>query len=175
MKKTVNFIASVTALVCSCAGPKVYTSPTDWDVDKNGSIQRHEFVDAYVAQNYFDKWSGGKSSASFQDLYNSLFDSMDGDNDQKLSPSEFDAQIKLFYFGMFSNSFNTWDDDSNGSVSQSEFNQHVSASNLSSLWDNNGDKRISEKEMAGGMFYLCDTDSDGSVSHAELEIWKKNR
>jgi len=177
MKKLAIFITALFAgcLLDACTSSKTYVSSADWDSDKNGSIGRREFVDAYLAQNYFDKWSGGKNSVTYQDLFNSLFDSMDADKDQKLNNPEFNAQIKLFYFGLFNESFSSWDDDKDSIVSKNEFLNHVSSSNLASLWDTNSDRHISENEMAGGMFYLCDADSNGSVSSTELETWKKNR
>lgn len=177
MKNPPIFIVAncLACFLVSCASPKTYTTATDWDSNKNGSIERREFVEAYLAQNYFDKWGEGKGSVAYQDLFNSLFDAMDVDKDKKLSIAEFNAQIKLFYFGLFSGSFVNWDDDRNESLSQDEFNKHISSSNLASIWDTNDDNRISEREMAGGMFYLCDADSNGSVSETELDAWKKNR
>lgn len=176
--KNLIYILGTACLICSqCApGPqKTYTSVVDWDTDKNGSIGRREFVNGYSALDYFNRWSGGKSSVAYQDLFNTIFDSMDSDKEQKLSGPEFNAQIKYFFFGMFSDSFANWDDNQDGSLDRDEFNKHIASSRLASYWDTNSDKHISENEMAGGMFYLCDADGNGSVSQEELDAWRKNR
>lgn len=169
----VMIVVLMVNLSCSTT-TKTFSSFSDWDTDSNRQIGRREFVDAYLAQDYFEKWSTG-GSISYSQLYDQAFASMDGDKDEKLSIEEFTAQIRLFYFGLFSGSFDLWDDNRDESLSKKEFADHVSTTNLATLWDSNGDKRITEAEMAGGMFYLCDANSNGNVDEQELALWKKNR
>ncbi|GHN02579.1 hypothetical protein WSM22_40680 [Cytophagales bacterium WSM2-2] len=165
----------VCLLQFSCATPKSYLTFSDWDSDSNKLIKRREFVEAYSSLNYFDKWGHGKGSITYPELFTATFQSMDRDQSNSISAEEFSAQIKLFFFGMFNGSFGAWDSDASGSLSSDEFISHIRVTNFGSLWDENSDKRVSEKEMAGGMFYVCDINNDGSVDESELSSWKRNR
>jgi Ca2+-binding EF-hand superfamily protein len=176
-----NFIQQLTAmsisyLAASCASVnKTYEAYTDWDTNNDQKIGRSEFVEAYLDQGYFDRWGAGAGSIAYDELFVEAFESIDTDRDENLSLVEFSSQIKLFYFGLFSESFDRWDDDSNASISKSEFTRHVAMTNLVSLWDTDSNRRITEREMAGGMFYICDADSNGSIDQTELNTWKRNR
>jgi Ca2+-binding EF-hand superfamily protein len=164
----------VSQVLLFCATPKMLSAFSDWDTDANSRIERNEFVQAYVRQGYFKKW-GQSQSISYVQLADELFASLDVDKTTTISPVEFTAQIKQFYFGLFQESFRQWDDNNDGSLSKQEFTTHASSSKLPTLWDNNVDQRISEQEMAGGMFYLCDANGDGFVDDAELIAWKEDR
>jgi len=172
----ISFTTSVAVLVAaSCAAPKMYLSFSDWDTDHTGSIERQEFVRGYTDQDYFDKWSPDKGSIGYAEMQKRLFMSLDRDKDLKLDRAEFNDKIDRFYFGLFHDQFDGWDDSHDDSICQQEFKKHVSASNLSSVWDANGDKEISEQEMAGGMFYVCDFNGDTRIANIEFEKWRVNR
>ena len=162
-------------MLTACSATNNYQTFADWDSNGNNQVERREFVDAYQANGYFKKWSDTKNPVTYQDLFNSVFESLDADKDNKLSIVEFNSQIKRFYFGMFGETFDRWDLNSDASINQSEFNERVSSTNLGAIWDTDNDKRISEEEMAGGMFYISDADSDGYVNEIELNTWKRNR
>jgi Ca2+-binding EF-hand superfamily protein len=162
------------AVSCSSVN-KTYEAYSDWDTNNDLKIGRSEFVNAYVAQGYFDRWGAGARAIGYDELFTEAFESIDSDRDEKLSLVEFNSQIKLIYFGMFRESFDQWDDDSNASISRNEFTKHAAMTNLAKLWDTDGNTRISEREMAGGMFYVCDGDSNGSIDKTELNTWKRNR
>lgn len=163
------------SIMAACSASKSYVGYSDWDTNNDQTISRSEFVEAYVGQNYFDKWGAGSGSIRYEDLYQEAFASIDADKDVKLSLVEFNSQIKRIYFGLFNETFARWDDDSNASISKDEFLRHVAATNLAAMWDTDHNKRITEREMAGGMFYVSDSDSNGSVEEIELNTWKRNR
>lgn len=165
----------VVLMLSACSATNKYQTFVDWDSNDNNQVERREFVDAYQANGYFKKWSNAKYSVTYQELFNSVFESLDADKDNKLSIVEFNSQIKLFYFGLFNETLDRWDLNSDASIDQGEFNERVSSTNLGSIWDTDNDKRITEGEMAGGMFYICDADSNGQVSETELNAWKRNR
>ena len=177
MKTTIISFAAVVAsfVVSSCAARKSYLSFADWDSNRTGSIERPEFVQTYTAQDYFKKWSPDKSSIGYAEMQRRLFTSLDRNKDVKLDRTEFDQKINRFYFGLFHDHFDAWDDSHDGSISQQEFDKHVSSSNLSAIWDANGDKAISEQEMAGGMFHVCDFNGDMRIANIEFEKWRVNR
>lgn len=168
-------IASWTVLLLSCATPKTYQSFTDWDTSKDLQLDRKEFVNAYVNQNYFNNWSPNGMSLSQQAFLDAVFKELDTDRDGALSVLEFSTRIKSFYFGLFHDTFDKWDKDNNAGISRDEFKIHASASNLTRIWDTNSDQSISERELAGGMFYICDTDGNGYVNEIELDTWKRNQ
>jgi Ca2+-binding EF-hand superfamily protein len=175
MKRHLTPLLAVVLLVSSCASTRNYESFSDWDSDKSGRVERREFVEAYLGNGYFKKWHDGKSAITYAELFDSMFKSIDSDKDNKLSIVEFNSQIRFFYFGLFNESFSKWDTNSDASINLSEFSKGVSSTNLASIWDTDDDKRIMEREMAGGMFYICDADSNGSVDETELNTWKRNR
>lgn len=76
---------------------------------------------------------------------------------------------------MFSESFESWDDNQDGKIRIPEFTKYASASKLASLWDSNSDHSVYEREMAEGMFYVCDSDNSGKISEVELNAWKEGR
>ncbi len=162
-------------LLIACAAPKVYTTYPGWDTNQDNKLQRAEFVEGYMHTNYFDKWGNGKSAISFEDLYRNTFKTLDKDSDGKLTSDEFNAGIRAFYFGLFSESFDQWDSNKDSQLNLSEFTARAEKTNLSTMWDTNSDKSISKKELAGGMFYLCDADSNGTVSETEFNSWKSMR
>lgn len=170
---TCSFIFSM--LLFSCTAPKTYVSFADWDSSKDLRLDRGEFVDAYLNQKYFNKWSQNGISLSEEAFFDAVFDSLDTDRDGSLSLLEFNMRIKSFYFGLFHDSFDIWDKNSNAGISREEFEIRVLSSNLADIWDINSDKYISERELAGGMFYICDTDGDGYISEIELDTWKRNQ
>ncbi|MBT1708404.1 hypothetical protein KK062_09225 [Fulvivirgaceae bacterium PWU5] len=176
-KTTIPRFSSAVAMlvVTSCAAPKSYTAFADWDASSNSAVERNEFVQGYTALNYFEKWSRDKSSITYDEMGRGVFMSLDGNNDGKLSNEEFTSQINLFYFGLFHDRFDGWDDDHNNSVSHAEFDKHVIASGFALTWDTDGDELISKREMAGGMFYVSDANSDGRVTERELDAWKESR
>lgn len=169
-----TFAGMVVIFFC-CSAPKTYTSFSDWDSSQDRKLNRSEFVNAYINQNYFDRWSQNGYSLSYSSFFEKVFDFLDKDHDGLVGIIEFNSQIKSFYFGLFSENVSTWDDDVSASISKTEFIQHVSRTNLASVWDTNADKNISESEMAGGMFYIGDVNGDGVVDEIELNLWKRNR
>ncbi|HEU5292290.1 MAG TPA: hypothetical protein VFU05_16700 [Cyclobacteriaceae bacterium] len=176
-KKYILFLfSSPFFLLASCTSQAVtFNSFSDWDKNLDHSINRYEFVAAYTRQNFFDKWSSGSSSVTYDKLLEEVFRSIDNDKSGTLDENEFNSQIKQFYFGLFNDSFGTWDDTSNKLVEKSEFLNHATNSKLAPLWDSNGDNYIRENEMAEGMFYVCDSDNNGEITETELSIWKQGR
>lgn len=162
-------------IVASCAAPKRYMAFADWDASRNSTVERNEFVRGYTALSYFDEWSDHKSPITYAEMANGVFSSLDHNDDFMLTSDEFSSQINLFYFGLFHDRFEAWDDDRDKRVGRAEFDRHIIASRFALTWDTNGDKLISEREMAGGMFYVSDANSDGKVTDTELHEWKESR
>ncbi|HEY3405424.1 MAG TPA: hypothetical protein VGK59_18705 [Ohtaekwangia sp.] len=165
----------ITILLLSCATSRsTLMLYGDWDGNHDRFLDQQEFVNTYVRTDYFSKWSYG-NSATYPELFDGVFASLDANKDHQLSQPELDEKIKPFFFNMYRNTFADWDTDHSGSVSQSEFSKLAAASNLSSLWDTDGDKSISRTELALGMFYLGDTDNDRKLNELEFNIWNVNR
>lgn len=77
-------ILAVMLMLSACSATNNYQAFVDW------------------ANGYFKKWSNAKSSVTYHVLFNSVFESLDADKDNKLTMVEFNSQIRLFYFGIFS-------------------------------------------------------------------------
>lgn len=178
MKK---YVAIAGLLMTTCATittTHLFTSYQDWDANKDGAIQRAEFIDGYSGSNYFSKWNNGSTSTrsiSYDDFLNDAFTFLDTDKNAKLDKSEFDSQIDKYYFGIQSNSFGQWDKNSNGAIDKTEFIQRAKNDNLAPLWDVDSNKSISEYEMASGMFDLCNTNKDLKVDQQEFDVWRAKR
>jgi len=173
MKKIVIIVGLVT-MACT-ASTKVFTSYQDWDSNKDGGIQRAEFVDGYAGSNYFKKWGKGANFISYDDFLKDAFMSLDKNKDSNLDRGEFESQIDIYYFGTLSNSFGQWDKNSNGSIEKAEFIDGAKMNKLASLWDIDRDKSISEYEMASGMFDLCNANKDLKVDQQEFDTWRAKR
>lgn len=165
----------IAIFVCACATSKpAVLMYGDWDSNRDGGLDQQEFVNTYVRTDYFSKWSQG-SSASYAELFDGVFTSLDADKNNELSQREIDEKIKPYFFNMYRNAFADWDTDRNGTVTKSEFINVAARSNLPTLWDANGDKSISRHELALGMFYLGDTNNDRKMDELEFNVWKVNR
>lgn len=170
-----KLLAITLLLAAGCSVQKMYTSFSDWDSNRNTELDRQEFANAYVNSNYFSKWSKGKSSIGYDELYATVFRSVDADSTEAITKPEFDDTMKRFYFGLMRSSFSDWDKNTDETITRDEFTTHVGSTNLSSLWDANGDRSISEREMAAGMFYKCDTNNNGLIDENEFIQWKRAR
>ena len=167
-------IAIALIAVCSCATVGMRSGYTDWDSNRNGQLNRYEFVTGYQESNYFFRWNRAKN-ISAQQFYETMFHEMDQNKDSLLTCQEFSSKISYYYFQSASDECATWDDNHDKAVTKEEFNVHAMQSKLLSVWDISDDKKISEREMATGMFFLCDLDNDGTITPVEFNIWKMNR
>ncbi len=162
-------------LLLACATPRMATmSYKDWDSNGDAIVDRSEFLNAYAHANYFEKWSSG-SSATYAELFEGIFKTLDTNKDLKIDQREFESRVKPFYFNMFHGSFSGWDNDGSNNIDKQEFMKHVSSTDLAVLWDTSGDKYITDSELASGMFYLCDANKDHQIDEIEFNIWKVNR
>lgn len=160
--------------MCSCAAPQISSSYQDYDRNRDSALDRGEFISAYQENGYFSKWTRG-ISVSYTDFLVGLFATLDTDNDTRVSEPEFNAHIKQYFFNMFRGDFMSWDRDGSKLIDKNEFIQSTEQSNLASLWDSSGDRSITEREMAGGMFYLVDKNSNEGVDEIEFNLWMAER
>lgn len=159
----------------ACASPKIVPiTYQDWDTNHDAIINRSEFVNGYEQADYFEKWSSG-SSATYGEFFEGIFKSLDANKDLKIVHQEFDGRVNSFYFNMFHGTFTGWDNDSSGSIDKQEFMGHVASTNLATLWDTTGDKNINDRELASGMFYLCDINNNHQIDELEFNLWKVNQ
>ncbi|WP_165823847.1 hypothetical protein [Pseudochryseolinea flava] len=170
-------IFSVVATVffaTACGAPKVYSDYATWDRNTDKGIQRSEFVDSYLANNNAKNWQLESGSLNRLKFTERLFHRMDENNSGTLTVDEFNPKIKKFSFGMVSASISSWDTDDNGILVRDEFTAAASKSKLFNLWDTSGDNSISAKELAGGMFYVCDLNNDHHIDENEFKAWQES-
>lgn len=170
-----RMLTLIVLIIIGCSSKTNVTAFSSWDTDGSKHIDRAEFVNTYPSSNWADQWSNGNYTMSYTELYNGLFAFLDTDDDDKVSIVEFNSRIQPFYFGMFNGNFANWDNDANASIDKTEFVKNVSDTNLASYWDTESDNTITKRELAGGMFYLCDEDSNGKIERLEFDEWKRNR
>ena len=175
MKTTIAIVGLLMMTCATATTTKLITSYQDWDSNKDGAIQRAEFIDGYIDSNYFNKWSNRGNSISYNDFLVDEFNFLDKNRNAEIERTEFDGQIDPYYFGTQSNDFNHWDKNSNGLIENAEFIEQAKISKLASLWDNDDDKTISEREMASGMYDLCNTNNDPKVDQQEFDQWRAKR
>lgn len=172
--KHIIILISILALF-KCSSSENVISYEAWNADDDKSLNRTEFVNGYMQSGYFERWSDDQKDISYDKLYGAIFNALDTDEDDKISLVEFNSKIRYYYFGMFNGSFATWDNDIDASLNKEEFMKNITESRLGNYWDTTNDEEISERELAGAMFYLCDTDSDGEIERPEFDAWKRNR
>jgi Ca2+-binding EF-hand superfamily protein len=174
--KTIIAMTGLLMMTCATATTsKLNTSYEDWDTNKDGGLQRNEFVDGYTDSNYFHVWSNRGSSISYNEFLTHAFNFLDRNRNGKIERVEFDGQINGFYFGTQQNILKQWDKNSNDQIENEEFIEQCKISQLASLWDNDGDKSISEREMASGMYDLCNTNNDSKIDQQEFDQWRAKR
>jgi Ca2+-binding EF-hand superfamily protein len=146
-----------------------------WDQNHDGTINRKEFVSGYTQHDYFEKWSSTSSAIPYETFSRRAFKSLDTDKNGTIVESEFEPALKPYLFGIKSVSFASWDINHDQRIDENEFVAMAASASLPALWDTSGDKRISKQELAGGMFYFCDTDGNRGVTQAEFESWNLKR
>lgn len=181
MKKSIQIkvnailpLLTLLLIIGGCGSQKSYVDYATWDRNHDAGIERSEFVDAYIANDNAKNWRQGSASIDKIKFIEKLFLRMDKDNSGTLNPEEFSKEMKRFSFGMVNTSLSSWDSDDNNFLIRDEFVSGASKSQIFSLWDTSGDKTISSRELAGGMFYVCDENNDRQIDATEFKSWQEN-
>lgn len=172
MNRIISMIISLS--MYNCIQTKPYQNYANLDSNRDNHLSRYEFISGYRKSKYFLRWSNGQN-LNEPAFYDSIYHKINISGDHGLISEEFERKINYYYLDRRSETFNHWDDDNSHTIDRSEFIDHAGRSALFTRWDRSGDGRISEREMADGMFYLCDLDGDGSITSIEFNIWKVNR
>lgn len=168
----VSIIAPLSLYCCALVQPN--PGYVNWDSSNDERLTRNEFVRGYIRSNYFFKWSKNRAALSIDAFQDSLFRFMDTNDDRQLTEEEFASRITFYSQGIFEGDFHTWDSDGNSCLTLREF-KNSAGRKLTPLWDTTADHQITEKEIALGMFQVCDANSDDEVDAVELGIWLANR
>ena len=172
MLRIISIILVSIALV-ECATVRKYPNYTNWDLNGDSMLNRYEFLTGYTKSNYFLRWGGGKLAAN--DFIRQIFNAMDHNKDTRLTCEEFHSKVDYYFHSSFNNIFYDWDDNRDNVLVVAEFEHLASQTELTSHWDTTSDNKLSEREIAVGMFYLSDVDHNKSVDLLEFNIWKVNR
>ncbi len=110
--KNIIIVGLIMMACATVTTTKVITSYTDWDANKDGALQRTEFIDGYTDSNYFSRWSNRGNSISYNDFLVDAFNFLDKNRNADIEKLEFDDQIDAYYFGKDQNSYTQMDKQS---------------------------------------------------------------
>jgi Ca2+-binding EF-hand superfamily protein len=172
--RLVTIIILILLFFAGCSSYRIVPPPTNWDANGDDILDRYEFLKGYIKSDYFKKWSRSQKPIMLEQFSQTIFSILDHDKDDNLGEREFRSGINHFFLRTRI-SFGQWDEDSNGIVDKTEFRRHAQDPDFSSLWDGNGDNTVTDREMAGGMFQVCDRDGNAEINVLEFNIWNANR
>jgi hypothetical protein len=168
-----TLLISVICVSCSYRSMTTWSSTWNWDRDGDDKLDRYEFKAGYQRSNYFKSWGTG-TKISQHVFLSSVFDRLDANADRQLSHKEFTERMNYYMPDRLTH-FADWDQDCDNRVSEGEYYSGERATRLLAHWDISNDQKISEEEMATGMFSVSDLNGDQSITSLEFNIWKVNR
>ncbi len=142
---------------------------TDWDLDGDQLVERHEFTTKFITE-YYPNWEPADEKGIIEnDYYENSYAALDTDNDNYLSDEEW-----LIGYNYFISDYVIYDDpdfvdtDEDGRVSYEEYHDALYDTPYFSDIDVDSDGYISEYELAYFVFDNWDFDNSQTLSRAEF-------
>ena len=168
-------IVTVLSAAClfSCVGSRVAVDDQwavyeDWDLNRNDKIEESEFIECYLDNKFFQRWTGRSRDLSCEQLETTMFNSLDRNKDAELDSAEWNGLRANYYFGQ--QIPREWDLDNNSHISMLELKKN-SDGIISEDFDPDSNSKISPLEMAQAMFDRIDDDKDGKIGALEFYHW----
>lgn len=162
-------ILMLTALACNHEGVLRFE---DWDKNNSGKIEKQEFVDTFTL-NYYDDWDRKDDGyLDDEDFFQIYYDVMNRDDDDGVSEEEFSWAYEYYNRGEFRDEYENWDVNDDFILTYEEYQAGLYESTFFRLWDFNDDGKLSEEELATGMFRVFDINDDGMVDRDEYDTYK---
>lgn len=174
--KTTVFVSILSASVLgSCLSQKQYTERgwariEDWDRNGSGAVEQFEFVEGYLKDDFFSRWSPKDKPISYSWLTEAMFDEIDSDGNDVLDTLELNSKTMEFYFPHLEAdpqhkvSLGT-------NVALADFREFNTENKVAGSFDSDSDRKITSLEMAKAMFQLADRNEDQVIKTIEFYHW----
>lgn len=168
MMKNITVIFLIFLVIHSCKRQSEI-SFSDFDKDNNKSIERDEFVEAFTS--YYTKDWNNRENNYFDDenLYRSVFDIWDSDNDQLLDSNEWSNAYDNYFKDYIINDFSVIDLNRSEYIEFHEFSRAITDSDFFKLWDTDENSFLSQEELAIGVFSKWDQNKNGEINSEEFD------
>jgi hypothetical protein len=145
----------------------------EWDLDKDGKLEKHEFTIKFVEE-YFDALSPNSTTGMVEDdFFTSMYAAIDTDDNEKLSDAEWQMGYDFFVDKyVIYESAKPLDADGNGYITYQEFLDSMHDTRIYMDIDVDRDDKISEYELAEFIFESWDTNNSGVISKAEFNRYE---
>lgn len=169
-------IAFTYLLMSGCSSTEKFSYNT-WDKDNNDRINKEEFAEVFKTH-YSVEWKEGNNSETIDfddaEFYRSSFAFWDSDDDNYIDPDEWDA-VNDFYFNRYGfDDFVAIDDDKNSRISYEEYVDEIAEYGLFEGWDQDSDDKVTQEELAEGVFNSYDFDDTGYLEKGEFNTFASN-
>jgi Ca2+-binding EF-hand superfamily protein len=158
-----------------CGSLNMHQGAPDWDLNDNSKLTQAEFVAGYQKSRFFNQWDRSKNYITSDQFISGLFDRFDTDGNHSISANEYKTRIHRYISGQQMPDFSTADLDKSDDLKENEFQEAMTVANIVEEWDMSHDGKVSDDEMAKGVFHRCDLDNNGMLNTLEFNIWIVNR
>lgn len=145
-----------------------------WDTNKDESLDVGEFIEGYFKKEFFNRWERESREISDSVFLRKMFEFLDRSNDHVLDSAEYNSR-RILWSLPGALKLKKWDINRDELVSHKEFIQGAQDANLIQTFDITTDGKITEAEMAQGMFDVSDKDNNNRVEAIEFYLWEVYR
>lgn len=176
MKKSLNIVTgSLTVIIllfqAGCGSTEKFTYST-WDKNNDESLTTDEFAEVFK-KHYASEWIAGEDTLPFNstEFLKASFALWNADGNDYIDRDEWEY-VNDYYFNKYQfEDFEQLDSDENNQVSYNEFSKHIKDNGLFDDWDMDGNSKISEDELAMGLFNAYDFDETGYLEKGEFNTF----
>jgi len=136
----------------------------DWDTNGSNYISRAEF-DEQFPEVVVSRWDINGSGVIEEDEFNQIyFEYWDENNNGEISPEEFAIYAEALGYDT---GFEERDEDGSGFLSYDEYRLYLMDEGVYDEWDGNSNNEIDAQEAADKIFSIWDENGDGKISPRE--------
>lgn len=141
----------------------------DWDADKDGKIERSEFIVEFGEQYTRDIDFTNDRGLDDEDFFNYTYQSLDEDGDGLVNDEEWGYGYDYFYKGYLTfEDLRHYDYDRDSHLSYDEYYDALYDTEFYPSWDTDKDHYVSQYELADELFNSYDIDDSGTLSPGEF-------
>jgi len=174
MKRFFYISLSLVVLASACQPDTRNNRYDSWDANQNSGIDDQEFEQAFTTSPYYDDWNQDDNREVSQEEFSQGFFNVIDKNDDGLLSNEEWQQGKEAYFSdvaVDDTEELSWDQNGDQQVQPEEFQSALNELDYYRQWDEDSDGKLSEPEVAQGVFAMWDTDGNGVIEANEYEVW----
>lgn len=142
---------------------------SDYDSNRNNTIEKEEFIDVYKNEYSENVPMGTKTEISREDFYKMVFSELDRDRDENLNEDEWNIGLEYLYRDYLSKDYNLTDKDENSVIDYDEYYEQAYQTDYFTYWDVDKDEYLNEDERVEAVFTAFDSNDDGLLEKSEFD------